>query len=134
MGNELLLKCSPDKNQGLFTIDSIYHVKYSVRNGNDKLKRFQCESNTVTKPNLVSSQPYPYMPVLNSTRTQRSIPVKGLPDENFVEHCAYSYNECTESISPERGRISKLYVKELPASFSKYDLIPKLYEQGRESM
>ena len=40
-GDELLPKRSPDKNQRLFMINGTYHVKYSVRNSLDKLKRFQ---------------------------------------------------------------------------------------------
>ena len=28
MGDEILLKCSPDKNQRLVVINGIYHVKY----------------------------------------------------------------------------------------------------------
>ena len=38
MGDELLLKHSPDKTQRLVMINSIYDLKYSVRNSLDKLK------------------------------------------------------------------------------------------------
>ena len=39
MRDELLPKCSLDKYQRLVIISCIYHVKYSVRNSLDKLKR-----------------------------------------------------------------------------------------------
>ena len=41
MGDELLPKRSPDKNQRLVMINGIYHVNYSVRNSLDKLERIQ---------------------------------------------------------------------------------------------
>ena len=41
MGDELLLKRSPDKYKMLVMINGIYHVKYSVRNSLDKLKLIQ---------------------------------------------------------------------------------------------
>ena len=41
MGDELPPKRSPDKNQRLFMINSIYHVKYSARNSLDRPKHFQ---------------------------------------------------------------------------------------------
>ena len=41
MGDELLLKRSPDRYQKLDTINCIYHVKYSARNSFDKLERIQ---------------------------------------------------------------------------------------------
>ena len=41
MADELLPKRKPDKTQRLVVINSIYHVKYSVRNNLDKLKRIQ---------------------------------------------------------------------------------------------
>ena len=40
MGDELLPKRSLDKNQRLVMINGVDHVKYSVRNSLDKLKRF----------------------------------------------------------------------------------------------
>ena len=39
MGDQFLLKHSPDKHQRIVMIIGIYHVKYSVRNSLDKLKR-----------------------------------------------------------------------------------------------
>ena len=41
MGDELLPKRIPDKNQRLVVINSICHVKYSIRNSLDKLKHIQ---------------------------------------------------------------------------------------------
>ena len=41
MGDELLPKRSPDKNERLVVINDIYHVKYSVRNSLDKHSNFQ---------------------------------------------------------------------------------------------
>ena len=40
MGDEFLPKHSPDKNQRLVVINSIYYVKYNVRNSLDKVKCF----------------------------------------------------------------------------------------------
>ena len=39
MGDELLPKRSPNRDQRLVIIHGIYHGKYSVRNSLDKLKR-----------------------------------------------------------------------------------------------
>ena len=42
MGDEHLPKRSPDKNPKLVMINSIYNVKYSVRNSLDNLKDIHC--------------------------------------------------------------------------------------------
>ena len=44
MGDKLLLKRNPDKNQRLVMINGIYHVKYSARNSVDKLERYQSKA------------------------------------------------------------------------------------------
>ena len=41
MGDELLPRRSPDKNQRPVVINGIYHVKYSVRNSLVKLELIQ---------------------------------------------------------------------------------------------
>ena len=41
MGDKILPKRSPNKHQRLVMINSIYHVKYSVRNSLDEHKHFQ---------------------------------------------------------------------------------------------
>ena len=43
MGDELLPKHSPDKNQRLITINDIYHIQNNFRNSLDKLKHFSLD-------------------------------------------------------------------------------------------